>query len=178
MRPRCRDWSGRGLRASGRGIAWSYPGSYKWTSRNSSSTRLGEYAPYTSSIGTGVLHRVDHDDAPEDLIDLRRTALTPEQIRRMGIEPDLKPPSGDHAKEFIARGLEPAAQLEAIPHDALSALVRQAVESTLDLDILRASREQEQAQRSEVQQKLDEVNEVLREAFGLGSPPHRPTPMP
>jgi hypothetical protein len=109
----------------------------------------------------------DHDDAPEDLIDLRRTALTPEQIRRMGIEPDLKPPSGDHAKEFIARGLEPAAQLEAIPPDALSALVRHAVESTLDLDVLRASQEQEQAQRSEVQQKLDEVNEVLREAFGL-----------
>ncbi len=68
----------------------------------------------------------DHDDAPADLIDLRRTALTPEQIRYFSIEPDLKPPSGDHAKEFIERGLAPAAQLEAIPPDTLSAVIRQA----------------------------------------------------
>jgi hypothetical protein len=113
----------------------------------------------------------DHPRAPDDLIDLHRTALTPEQMQAFGIEPDTKQPSAasksSHAKEFVARGLLPQAQLEAIPLDTLSAVVRQAVESTLDLDILAASRAQEQAERSQVQQKLDEVNEVLRKAFGL-----------
>jgi hypothetical protein len=109
----------------------------------------------------------DHENAPEDLIDLRRTALTPEQIQHFRIEPDLKPPSGSHAIEFIARGLEPAAQLEAIPPDALTGIIRQAVERTLDLGVLAATQERERVQREEVQRKLDVVNEVLRGAFGL-----------
>ncbi len=79
----------------------------------------------------------------------------------------MKQPSGDHAKEFMDRGLAPAAQLEAIPPDTLSQLVRQAVESTLDLDVLAESREREWLERREVQGKLDVVNETLRGAFGL-----------
>jgi hypothetical protein len=113
----------------------------------------------------------DHPRAPEDLIDLQRTALTPEQMDTYRIEPDTKQPTlatkSSHAKEFIARGLLPQAQLEAIPPDTLSAVVRLAVESALDLDVLRASQGRERREYEEVQAKLDEVNEVLREAFGL-----------
>jgi hypothetical protein len=147
---------------------------------------LGRYEQFGQS--TVLLHLGDHDPSGwwmhksmaedldafcrgrdvEGLIELRRVALTPTQIRDLGIVPQPEPikPKG-HGKAFIELGLEPAAQLEAIPPDTLSAIVRQAVESTLDLDILAASRAQEQAQRGQVQQKLDEVNEVLREAFGL-----------
>jgi hypothetical protein len=109
----------------------------------------------------------DHEEAPQDLIELRRMALTPEQIRGFGIEPDTKPPSGTHAREFVARGLEPPAQLEAIPPDTLTDVIRQAVESALDLDTLAQSQERERRECQEVQQKLDVVNEALREAFGL-----------
>jgi hypothetical protein len=110
----------------------------------------------------------DHAWAPEDLIDLRRVALTPRQIRTLGVIPQPEPvkPKG-HGKAFIEQGLEPAAQLEAVPPDTLSALARQAVESALDLDVLRESWEREAAEREEVQEKLDVVNEALREAFGL-----------
>jgi len=110
----------------------------------------------------------DHDSAPHDLIDLRRAALTPAQIRSLRIEPDVKPvkPKG-HGLEFIRRGLEPAAQLEAVPPDTLVGVVRQAVEGALDMEVLRASREQERFEHAQVQGKLDEVNEVLRRAFGL-----------
>ena len=76
-------------------------------------------------------------------------------------------PSDSRTKRFIARGLEPAAQLEAIPPDTLIALVRQELERTLDMEALRASQERERQERSEVQTKLDGVNEYLREAFGL-----------
>jgi hypothetical protein len=109
----------------------------------------------------------DHEDAPDDLVDLRRTALKPEQIVLYGIEPDLKPPSGDHAREFIARELGPPAQLEAIPPDTLSTLIRQDVERTLDLGVLMETTERERREKAEVQKKLDVVNEALRGAFGL-----------
>ncbi len=113
----------------------------------------------------------DHDFAPHGLIDLRRTALTPEQMRSFGIEPDTKQPTADtknpHAKEFMARGLLPQAQLEAFPPDTLSRVVQQAVENTLDMEILEATQERERQEHDEVQDKLDEVNEVLKRAFGL-----------
>jgi hypothetical protein len=35
------------------------------------------------------------------------------------------------------------------------------------MDVLRTSQEQERLEYEEVQEKLDEVNEVLRGAFGL-----------
>lgn len=110
----------------------------------------------------------DHEDATDDLIELRRVALTPEQIQELGIAPQPEPvkPKG-HGKAFIEQGLEPAAQLEAVPPDTLTAVVRQAVERTFDLDVLRESLEQERVEREHVQEKLDEVNEVLRRAFGL-----------
>jgi hypothetical protein len=110
----------------------------------------------------------DRGYAPE-LLELRRVALTPAQITRYGIEPDpggVKP-SDSRSKSFIERGLEPAAQLEAIPPDTLVALMRQELESTLDMETFRVSQERERQERQEVQRKLDVVNEALREAFGL-----------
>jgi hypothetical protein len=110
----------------------------------------------------------DHADAMDDLIELRRVALTPRQIEELGIEPQPEPvkPKG-HGKAFIEQGLEPAAQLEAIRPDTLTAVARRAVESALNLEILDASRERERLERAQVQEKLDEVNEALRGAFGL-----------
>ena len=101
---------------------------------------------------------------------MRRVAITPQQIRAYGIAttPDEIKPTDSRSRAFIKRGLEPAAQLEAIPPDTLSQLVQQAVESALDLDVLAAtSRERERLERDQVQRTLDEVNETLRGAFGL-----------
>ncbi len=111
------------------------------------------------------------DTGLEGLIEVRRVALTPELIRSEGIAttPDEIKPTDSRSRAFLARGLAPAAQLEAIPPDTLSVLARLAVETALDLDILAASRARERTERAEVQKKLDEVNKVLREAFGLRS---------
>jgi hypothetical protein len=69
----------------------------------------------------------DSDEAEGELIEVRRVALTPEQIAALGIAttPDEIKPSDSRSRSFIARGLEPAAQLEAIPPDTLSVLARQ-----------------------------------------------------
>jgi hypothetical protein len=135
---------------------------------------LGDHDPSGVSVFESMAEDLeafcgDCDEVTGDLIEVRRVALTPGQIADLGITttPDEIKPSDSRSRSFIARGLGPAAQLEAIPPDTLSALVRQAVESTLDLDVLRASREQERLERDQVQGKLDEVNEVLRGAFGL-----------
>jgi hypothetical protein len=133
---------------------------------------LGDHDPSGVSVHESMAEDLEafcRDYGQEGLIELRRVALTPEQIQRLGIvtRPEDVKPSDSRSKTFLARGLAPAAQLEAIPPDALSAIARHAVESTLDMDVLRTSQEQERFEYEEVQEKLDEVNEVLRGAFGL-----------
>ncbi len=133
---------------------------------------LGDHDPSGVSIHESMSEDLEAFCADRDkagLVELRRVALTPAQIRAYGIAttPDEIKPTDSRSRAFIERGLEPAAQLEAIPPDTLSAVARQAVESTLDLEVLAESREREWAEWAEVQDKLDEVNEVLRDAFGL-----------
>jgi hypothetical protein len=109
------------------------------------------------------------DDGREDIIEMKRVALTPSQITELGIAttPDEIKPSDSRSESFLARGLDPAAQLEAIPPDTIGAIVRQAVEENLDADALARSRAQEQEERHEVQETLDRVNGILRDAFGF-----------
>jgi hypothetical protein len=133
---------------------------------------LGDHDPSGVSIHESMQEDLEAfcaDRGHAGLIELRRVALVPTQIRSFGIatQPDAVKPSDSRSKAFIERGLEPAAQLEAIPPDTLIAVVRQAVETVLDMDALAASQLIERAERAEVQAKLDEVNEVLRVAFGL-----------
>jgi hypothetical protein len=133
---------------------------------------LGDHDPSGVSLYESMaedLAAFCEDRGEDELIEVRRVALTPQQIRALGIAttPDEIKPTDSRSRSFLERGLAPAAQLEAIPPDTLTEIVRHAVETTLDLDILAASQAQEQQERAQVQEKLDEVNEVLREAFGL-----------
>lgn len=131
---------------------------------------LGDHDPSGVSLYESMAEDLEafcDDRGQSGLIEVRRVALLPEQITALGLltkSEDVKP-TDDRSRGFIERGLEPAAQLEAVPPDTLSEIVREAVEDALDMDILDASRERESAEYDEVQEKLDEVNEKLREAF-------------
>jgi len=133
---------------------------------------LGDHDPSGVSVYESMaedLNAFCRDRNLDDLIEVRRVALKPAQIRSLNIttKPDEIKPTDSRSEAFIERGLEPAAQLEAIPPDRLSTVVRQAVESTLDLDVLAASQVRERVEHGEVQRKLDVVNDALRDAFGL-----------
>jgi hypothetical protein len=133
---------------------------------------LGDHDPSGVSVFESLTEDLEafcEDRDKDGLMEVRRVALNPQQIAALGIAttPDEIKPTDSRSKAFLARGLEPAAQLEAIPPDTLTAIVRQAVESALDLEALRATQLIERTERQEVQEKLDVVNETLREAFGL-----------
>jgi len=91
---------------------------------------LGDHDPSGVSVYESMAEDLEafcEDRGATGLIEVRRVALTPGQIADLGITttPDEIKPSDSRSRSFIARGLEPAAQLEAIPPDTLSALVRQ-----------------------------------------------------
>ncbi len=133
---------------------------------------LGDHDPSGVSIHESMAEDLAAFCADRDkpgIVEIRRVALTSEQITTLDITttPDEIKPTDSRSRAFIERGLEPAAQLEAIPPDTLGTVARQAVERTLDLEVLADSRERERLEKAEVQDKLDDVNEVLRDAFGL-----------
>ncbi len=133
---------------------------------------LGDHDPSGVSVYESMSEDLEAfcaDGGKDGLVEVRRVALTPDQITDFAIAttPDEIKPSDSRSRSFLERSLDPAAQLEAIPPDRLSEVARLAVESALDLDVLRNSQERERREWAEVQEKLGEVNEVLREAFGL-----------
>ena len=135
---------------------------------------LGDHDPSGVSLHESMAEdfaafAIDQGLSPR-LLELRRVALTPAQIVGQGIEPDPEgvKPSDSRSKSFIERGLEPAAQLEAVAPDALVDLLREELEATLDMNVLRESQAREREEKAEVQEKLDKVNEVLRDTFRAG----------
>jgi hypothetical protein len=133
---------------------------------------LGDHDPSGVSVYESMAEDLEafcEDSGEDELIEVRRVALTPRQMAALGIAttPEEVKPTDSRSRAFIERALEPAAQLEAIPPETLVAVVGQAVESALDLDVLAASRERERLERDQVQRTLDEANETLRGAFGL-----------
>ncbi len=107
------------------------------------------------------------DEGAEGIVEVRRVALTPDQISGLGIETDPEgvKPTDSRSKAFIARGLEPAAQLEAVAPDVLMGMVRDAIEDALDMDALRESQERERNEHGEVQKTLDKANAALAEVL-------------
>jgi hypothetical protein len=90
---------------------------------------LGDHDPSGVSIHESMSEDLEAFCADRDkagLVELRRVALTPGQIRAYGIAttPDEIKPTDSRSRAFIERGLEPAAQLEAIPPDTLSAVAK------------------------------------------------------
>jgi hypothetical protein len=93
---------------------------------------LGDHDPSGVSVYESMAEDLsafceDSEEADDGLIELRRVALTPEQIADFGFAttPDEIKPTDSRSRSFLARGLAPAAQLEAIPPDTLSTVVRQ-----------------------------------------------------
>jgi hypothetical protein len=107
------------------------------------------------------------DEGADGIVEVRRVALTPDQVAGLGIETDPEgvKPTDSRSKAFIARGLEPAAQLEAVAPDVLMGMVRDAIEDALDMDALGKSRERERKEHEEVQKTLDKANAALAEAL-------------
>jgi hypothetical protein len=102
-----------------------------------------------------------------ELIEVRRIALTPDQIVDLQIQtkPEDVKPTDSRSKGFLARGLAPAAQLEAVAPEVLTNLVKHSVEDTLDMDLLAATQEEEREGKKVAQERIDKINQAIREAL-------------
>jgi len=80
-----------------------------------------------------------------------RAALTAEQCQRFSIPADVEAkPSSTNYQRFVDHHGTAACELEAVPPRQLQQMLRDAIESVLDLNAFRAEQEREQADAAEI----------------------------
>lgn len=80
-----------------------------------------------------------------------RAALTADQCKRFSIPADIEAkPSSTNYQRFVKQHGTAACELEAVPPKQLQQMLRDAIESVLDLDAFRAEQERERADAAEI----------------------------
>lgn len=122
-----------------------------WSSLYEAAGRYGEGA------GVTILYFGDFDPSGEDMVrsleerlgfwDCRpiidKIAITAEDIERHDLPPNPAKLSDSRSDGFIARHGDNCVELDALPPEVLSEMIKQEVEANMDLDILDETREEE-----------------------------------
>lgn len=108
------------------------------------------------------LARSLRDDFGVDQIEPVKVALTAEQVERFGLHTDVEAKKGSaHYRKFVRRYGENVFELEALSPSQLQDLVRQSIQSVLDMNAF----EREQDQDRQDAQSLGAVRQVVRGAL-------------
>jgi len=107
----------------------------------------------------GLIENVD--------ITFKRCALTLEQIEADNLphNPDALKWTDSRAGKYVNEFGEIAVELDALHPDRLQALIRDAIEAELDLDLFEEQRELETREQEALEEKKERVEALLREEF-------------
>ncbi len=108
------------------------------------------------------LARSLRDDFGVDRIEPVKVALTAEQVKRFGLHTDAEAKKGSaHYRKFVQRYGKDVYELEALLPSQLQDLIRQSIQSVLDMDAF----EREQDQERQDAESLAAVRKVVRSAL-------------
>lgn len=132
-----------------------------WSVRKTLADRIAEYED--TGKPTTILYFGDFDPSGEDILrdleesfgffevfpELVKVALTPGQVEEYHLPPNFAKHSDSRAKKFIEKhGEKAAVELDALPVKVLQAMIRENVESCLDLSALESVRQVQAEERA------------------------------
>jgi hypothetical protein len=99
-----------------------------------------------------MLATLQHDMKLGDSVSGVRCALTPEQIERHALprNPDAIKERDPRAREYVAQFGDLAVELDALPPAILEELVREAIESHVDMTALRQAQDLQDAEQVQI----------------------------
>lgn len=126
--------------------------------RPSKYLHVGDLDPSGVCIFDSVAADVEAFVAPDDelldgKVEFERIALTSEQVRNHGLP--TKPPKKNDRR---GNGIDDTCQAEALPPDVLATIIREKIESDIDLDIYREDCRVERIERRELVETIDNWN--------------------
>lgn len=95
-------------------------------------------------------------------IELRRVALTPEQIRKYKLPPAPAKKSDSRTAKFIAEHGDAVVELDALKPDVLQKLVGDTIDTYVDIEKWNAKHELVKKEREEVRKKIAEMLEKFK----------------
>jgi len=114
---------------------------------------LGDYDPSGLDISRDLHERLLRYGT--EGLEVKRAALTLEQIRKYRLPPMPAKASDPRHERFVANtGGTDAVELDALPPDALQQAVRKAIEQEIDADAWNSSLEQEELEREDLRRRL------------------------
>jgi len=133
-----------------------------WDSIHNAAARFGK------GRGDSILYFGDFDPSGEDMVrslrerlgyfdckpEITKVALTPEDIERYGLPPDVTKAADRRAAKHIAKHGNICVELDALPVDVLRQRIRAEVEARMDLDALVEVRTAEDAEREQLRQAM------------------------
>jgi hypothetical protein len=123
---------------------------------------LSDLDPEGEDLAHSFARSMRDDFGIED-IEFFKAALTSEQVQELGLPPGLLAKQGSsRRKRFVGRHGEHVHELEAVEPDRLQAILRQTIESVLDMDLLHAERERERQDAARLDGVRNTVHEMLK----------------
>lgn len=89
---------------------------------------------------------------------LEHVALTMEQIQEYNLPPNPAKTTDSRSGPYIEQHGHDSWELDAIPHDTLASLVREAIERNINMEQYRAVLEEEKKQQAQIRSLVDELN--------------------
>lgn len=132
-----------------------------WSVRKTLADRIHDYDALGK--GTTILYFGDFDPSGEDIVrdldesfdffgvpsEIVKVALTAQQVEEYDLPPNFAKHSDSRAKKFIEKhGEKAAVELDALPVKVLQTMIRESVESCLDLSALEAVRKTQAEERA------------------------------
>jgi hypothetical protein len=130
------------------------------TGEQATTLYFGDFDPSGEDMVRSLRYRLADQCADPEII---KIALTVEDIERYQLPPNFTKPTDTRRGAFVARFGDLSVELDALPPNVLRERIVEAVEGHLDMEALRAVREQEIRQETQLVEMRIRVAELVAE---------------
>lgn len=122
---------------------------------------LGDFDPTGLDVDTTVSQKVMEYGGGD--FEFRRIALTMEQVKEYNLTPNYAKISDTRAAKYIARYGNDTWELDALPPDVLTKIIKDEVEGLIDRDIWEEREEKINKIRESIKEKMEPISKLIDE---------------
>ena len=129
---------------------------------------FGDLDPSGWAMLPTMLETLQEEMGLGNLVEGKHCALTPEQVEEHELphNPDALKKTDTRAQRYIEQFGDLAVELDALPPSVLEEVVRQNIESELDLDLFRAEQEAEATDVLDIEDRRERVHDWMESELG------------
>lgn len=125
--------------------------------RNVTILYFGDFDPSGNDMVRSLRERLETLGIPQDLVEIKKCALTFDDIAHYQLPPDFAKKTDSRSKKFIAENGDVSVELDALTPAIIRQRLTDEVERHMDLEALSETRIQEQVDRGDLRRMIDDA---------------------